>query len=153
LNYLSGGVFVSRFKAFFYILLISLSLSFAACSSVGVNEDSDGALDIPLQLEIPAGHVQPTVGLSGFIFGTFIMVNAYILIILSLIILIIRDKAANSIIATIKLALQMLNPAATEGRFMKILDLLAQNDRRVQIGTVGLVIGIILSYLGAWIAT
>jgi hypothetical protein len=129
-----------------------LSLSFAACET-GVHEDHDGSLDIPLQLEIPAGHVQAKVGLSGFILGTFIMVNAYILIIASIIILVIRDKAATSIISTIKLAVQMMNPASGESSFLRILDMLSQNDRRVQIGTVGLIIGIILSYFGAWIAT
>jgi hypothetical protein len=74
-----------RLKALLYTLLICLSLSFIACET-GVHEDHDGALDIPLQLEIPAGHVQAKVGLSGFIFGTFIMVNAYVLIIASIII-------------------------------------------------------------------
>jgi hypothetical protein len=143
---------VRSFKALLYTLLICLSLSFIACEK-GVHEDHDGALDIPIQLEIPAGHVQAKVGLSGFIFGTFIMLNAYILIIASIIILVIRDKAANSIIATVKMTLQMMNPAASGSKFMGILDMLSQNDRRVQIGTVGLVIGIILSYFGAWIAT
>jgi hypothetical protein len=141
-----------RFKAMLYTLLICLSLSFIACES-GVHEDHDGALDIPLQLEIPAGHVQAKVGLSGFIFGTFIMVNAYVLIIASIIILVIRDKAANSIISTIKMMVQMMNPASAESKVMGILNMLSQNDRRVQIGTIGLIIGIILSYFGAWIAT
>jgi hypothetical protein len=144
---------VRSFKTLLYTLLICLSLSIVACESNGVHEDHDGALDIPLQLEIPAGHVQAKVGLSGFIFGTFIMVNAYILIIASIIILVIRDKAANSIIATIKMMVQMMNPASTGSKFMGILDMLSQNDRRVQIGTIGLIIGIILSYFGAWIAT
>ena len=141
-----------RFKALLYTLLICLSLSFAACEA-GVHEDHDGALDIPIQLEIPAGHVQAKVGLSGFIFGTFIILNAYVLIIASIILLVIRDKAANSIISTIKMMVQMMNPASAQSRFMGILDMLSLNDRRVQIGTVGLVIGIILSYFGAWIAT
>jgi len=143
---------VRSFKTLLYTLLICLSLSFIACEK-GVHEDHDGALDIPIQLEIPAGHVQAKVGLSGFIFGTFIMLNAYILIIASIIILVIRDKAANSIIATIKVTLQMMSPASSGSKFIGILDMLSQNDRRVQIGTVGLVIGIILSYFGAWIAT
>jgi hypothetical protein len=143
---------VRSLKPLLYTLLICLSLSFAACQT-GVHEDHDGSLDIPLQLEIPAGHVQAKVGLSGFILGTFIMVNAYILIIASIIILAIRDKAANSIISTIKMAVQMMNPASAESKFLSILDMLSQNDRRVQIGTVGLIIGVILSYFGAWIAT
>jgi hypothetical protein len=143
---------VRSFKALLYTLLICLSMSLAACEK-GVHEDHDGALDIPIQLEIPAGHVQAKVGLSGFIFGTFLMLNAYILIIASIILLVIRDKAANSIIATIKMTLQMMSPASSESKFIGILDMLSQNDRRVQIGTAGLVIGIILSYFGAWIAT
>jgi hypothetical protein len=48
---------------------------------------------------------------------------------------------------------QMMNPASAQSKFMGILDMLSLNDRRVQIGTIGLVIGIILSYFGAWIAT
>ncbi len=141
-----------RFKALLYTLLICLSLSFIACET-GVHEDHDGALDIPIQLEIPAGHVQAKVGLSGFIFGTFIMLNAYVLIIASIIILVIRDKAATRVISTIKMMVQMMNPASAQNKFMGILDMLSLNDRRVQIGTIGLVIGIILSYFGAWIAT
>ena len=141
-----------RFKALLYTLLICLSLSFIACET-GVHEDHDGALDIPIQLEIPAGHVQAKVGLSGFIFGTFIMLNAYVLIIASIIILVIRDKAATRVISTIKMMVQMMNPASAQNKFMGILDMLSLNDRRVQIGTIGMVIGIILSYFGAWIAT
>ncbi len=141
-----------RAKTIFFTLFIFVSMSLAACSD-NVHIGDDGSADIPIHLEIPAGHVQAKVGLSGFIFGTFIMVNAYILIIASIIILVIRDKAANSIISTMKMAVQMMNPASAESKFMSILDMLSQNERRVQIGTVGLVIGIILSYFGAWIAT
>jgi hypothetical protein len=141
-----------RAKTILFMLFICLSMSLAACSD-DVHVGDDGSADIPIHLEIPAGHVQAKVGLSGFILGTFIMVNAYILIIASIIILVIRDKAANSIISTIKMAVQMMNPASAESKFLSILDMLSQNDRRVQIGTVGLVIGVILSYFGAWIAT
>ncbi len=141
-----------RAKTIFFMLFICISMSLAACSD-NVHIGDDGSADIPIHLEIPAGHVQPTVGLSGFILGTFIMVNAYILIIASVIILVIRDKTANSIISAIKMAVQMMNPQSNESKFLSILDMLSQNDRRVQIGTVGLIIGIILSYFGAWIAT
>ncbi len=141
-----------RAKTILLMLFICASMSLAACSD-NVHIGDDGSADIPIHLEIPAGHVQAIVGLSGFIFGTFIMVNAYILIIASIIVLVIRDKAANSIVSTIKMAVQMMNPQSAEGRFFSILDMISQNDRRVQIGTVGLIIGVVLSYLGAWIAT
>jgi hypothetical protein len=143
---------MTRAKTFLLILFISTVVGLAACSD-DVHVGDDGSADIPIRLEIPAGHVQAKVGLSGFIFGTFIMVNAYFLIIAGIIILVIRDKAANTIISTIKMAVQMMNPTASEGGFIRILDMLSQNDRRVQIGTIGIVIGIILAYFGAWIAT
>ena len=139
-------------RTLLFALVVCAGIGLAACSE-DVHVGDDGSADIPIHLEIPAGHVQAKVGLSGFILGTFIMVNAYLLIIASIVVLVIRDKAANSITATIRMAVQMMNPAAAEGSLMSILDMLSQNDRRVQIGTVGLVLGIILSYFGAWIAT
>jgi len=105
-------------------------------------------------MEVSTENIQTKVGLSGFVFGTFLMLDAYLIIFLSCMILIVRDQTMKKLNDTVKLIIQMLNPSGAEGSGIeRYLGLLAKNEVRVQIGSAGLVIGIVLAYFGAWIAT
>ena len=49
--------------------------------------------------------------------------------------------------------MQMLNPEqGGKGMLLKVLDQLSNGDTRFRIGTIGLIIGVVLAYIGAWIA-
>jgi len=109
-------------------------------------------MSVPIHMEIPTDQLQPKMGLSGFIFGTFLMLNAYIVIILSSILLAIKDNTINKVVTSLRMVVQMLNAGGAEGKAMQLLGMLANADTRVQFGTIGLVAGVVLAYFGAWIA-
>ena len=107
----------------------------------------------PIHMEMSTDNLHPRVGLSGFVFGTFLLLNAYVLIIFSCILLVVKEKTVKKIIDTISMVAQMLNPSnAGEGKGQGFLGLLSHSDTRVHIGSVGLIAGVLLAYLGAWIA-
>lgn len=125
-------------------------LCFAGCG----DHHGDSATIAPIHLEMDTENLQGRVGLSGFIFGTFMLLNAYIVILLSCVTLLVKEKTFQKITDTIRLGLKMLNPAQEEdGMFLKIMGLLSNGDTRFQIGSAGMVIGLLFAYIGAWIAT
>lgn len=136
-----------RLGVFLFIMLVVLSFSLAGC------DGNDGGSEImaPIHMEMSTDNLHPRVGLSGFIFGTFVLLNAYLVIILSCLLLVVKDQTVKKITDTVGIVAQMLNPSRTIGS-MGFLDLLTHSEKRMQFGSVGLIAGILLAYLGAWIA-
>jgi hypothetical protein len=92
-------------------------------------------------------------GLSGFILGSFMLLNAYVIILMSCAALIIREQTFKKAADALRMGLQMLNPArGGEGTFLKIITLLSNGETRFKVGTAGLIIGLLVAYIGAWIA-
>jgi hypothetical protein len=142
---------VNRLKIVILLYVVILSLALSACGNKREKEE-DVSMSIPIHMEIPTDQLQPKMGLSGFIFGTFLMLNAYILIILSCILLAIKDNTIDKVVTSLRMVVQMLNPGGAEGKAMQLLGMLANADTRVQFGTIGLIAGVVLAYFGAWIA-
>lgn len=126
-------------------------LLLGACQG-GQEMNEGGAASIPIHLEIPAGKLQPVMGVSGFIFGNFLLLNAYLIIIASLILLIIKDEIMQKLVVAVRTALHLLDPKLIDSKAMIFLGTLTGNDTRVQYGAIGLIAGLILAYFGAWIA-
>lgn len=125
-------------------------LFFAGCGS----HHEESAAIAPIHLEMSTENLQSKVGLSGFILGTFMLINAYILIILGCVALLVKEQTFQKISDTVRMGVGMLNPSGSQdGAFLKLLALLSNAETRFQIGSVGLIAGLILAYIGAWIAT
>jgi hypothetical protein len=134
-------------------LLVLLAFAFLALAGCGHHQDLGGS-GVPLQLEVSTENIQERVGLSGFIFGIFLLMNAYFIVVASCVTLIVKEQTFKKISDTIRTVLQMLNPSqGQDGTFLKFLGLLSSADTRFQLGTFGMIIGLILAYFGAWIAT
>lgn len=133
-------------------LLFVVSLFIGACQGDTAMIEHGAAMNVPLHMEFPTGNLQPVMGLSGFIFGIFVLIDAYILILLCTVLLIVKDSTMEKLLMTIRTVLQMLNPSLLESTAMQWTEKLAQNDIRVQYGTIGLISSILLAYFGAWIA-
>lgn len=133
------------------LVMVAVSLlCFAGCG----NHNEESSSIAPIHLELDTENLQGRVGLSGFIFGTFMLLNAYVLVILSCVALIVKEQAFQKIADTIRLGLKMLDPAEEEdGKFLKLMALLSNGDTRFQIGSAGLIIGLIFAYIGAYVAT
>ncbi|MEA3223287.1 MAG: hypothetical protein U9P49_09020 [Thermodesulfobacteriota bacterium] len=143
-----------KLKTVMIILMIALLLGGAGCGVSDSHNDDNPALSTPIQMEIPTGHLQTKVGLSGFIFGAFLLLNAYLLIITSCITLVIKGQAIKKISDTTNMILEMLSvPSKGKGMLSKLIQMLSDDNTRIQLGSAGLIIGIVLAYLGAWIAT
>lgn len=131
------------------VVLVMLSVCLVGCGG----DDGGSEILAPIHMEMSTDNLHPKVGLSGFVFGTFVLLNAYLVIIFSCILLIVKEQTVNKIVDTIRMVAQMLNPSkAGEEKGKGVLGLITHNDTRVQIGSVGLIAGILLAYLGAWIA-
>jgi len=140
---------VRRVRIYLFVVLVVLSMGLVGCGG------NDGGSEImaPIHMEMSTDNLHPRMGLSGFVFGTFVLLNAYLVIIFSCILLIVKEPTVKKIIDTISMVAQMLNPSNVGGGKDKgILSLLSHSDTRVQIGSVGLIAGILFAYLGAWIA-
>ena len=138
-----------RVRIYLLVVLVVLSMGLVGCGG------NDGGSEImaPIHMEMSTDNLHPRMGLSGFVFGTFVLLNAYLVIIFSCILLIVKEPTVKKIIDTISMVAQMLNPSnAGGGKDKGILSLLSHSDTRVQIGSVGLIAGILFAYLGAWIA-
>jgi hypothetical protein len=89
------------------VMLIITSFCLVSCG-----HDREDSADIaPLHLEIDTQNLQPRVGLSGYIFGSFVLLNAFILIIVSCITLIVKEQTFKKISDTINMGMQMLAPS------------------------------------------
>lgn len=136
------------------VLVIALFLGSAGCGTNNSHRDDNLAIATPIQMEIPTGHLQTKVGLSGFVFGTFLVLNAYILIIISCIVIAIREQTIKKISDITNTLVGMLSiPPKGKDRLFMLFQMLSNDGTRIQLGSVGLIIGILLAYIGAWIAT
>lgn len=134
-------------------LLVLCALTLLALAGCGHHSDMGGA-GVPVQLEVSTENIQERVGLSGFIFGIFLLLNAYFLVVSSCVALIVKEQTFKKISDTIRTVSRMMNPSPGEdGGFLKFLGLLSSAETRFQLGTLGLIVGLVLAYLGAWIAT
>ncbi len=128
---------------------------FASFCLVGCGNDHEDSTNIaPIHLEMDTQNLQPRVGLSGYIFGSFVLLIAFILIIVSCITLIVKEQTFKKMSDTINMGMQMLAPSqGQDNAFFRIMAMLSDGDSRFRIGTVGLIIGLVLAYFGAWVAT
>jgi hypothetical protein len=134
-------------------LLVMCALTLLAMTGCG-HHSVEGGAGIPVQLEVSTENVQERVGLSGFIFGTFLLMNAYFVIIASCVALVVKEQTFKKISDTIRTVSQMLNPSqGQDGPLLKFLGLLSNAETRFQLGTFGLIVGLIVAYFGAWVAT
>jgi len=142
---------VQKIKYFVFVIVAAMCLCFMAC---GASDDLDRMeLSTPIHMEIPTDHIQPAIGLSGFVFGTFLLLNAYLIIVVSCIILIMKESTVIKLLDTLRMVMSMLNPSpGAESKSAGWLNMLADGTTRIQIGSAGLVIGILMAYFGAWVA-
>lgn len=107
----------------------------------------------PINIEMPSDNLQHRIGVSGFIFGTFVLLNAYVIIIISLVTLLVKEAVFSKILDIIRLLAPMVISAqGKQERFLGYLSLLSDAETRMKVGSIGLMAGLIAAYLGAWIA-
>jgi hypothetical protein len=133
------------------VCAVLLTLGLTACGHEK-GHDEDVSMSVPIHMEVPTTNLQPKMGLSGFIFGTFLMMGAYIVMIVGCVLLIIKDRAMKQFLTFAGLAGQMFNPKFSESMVMAMLNRLSSSETRMQFGAVGLIAGVILAYFGAWVA-
>ena len=132
--------------AIFVVLLLGVA---------GCGEDhEDSAMMAPIHMEVSTENLHPRMGLSGFILGPFMLLNAYVVILLSCAALVVKEQTFQKAADTLRLGLKMIKPdQGDEGMCLKVLTLLSNGETRFKIGTAGLIGGLVLAYIGAWIAT
>jgi hypothetical protein len=130
------------------VVLVAMCLSVVGC---GIDDHEE--IVAPIHLEMPTDNLQHEIGVSGFILGTFIMLNAYIVIIVCLMVVLVKESTFTKIIDTINMLAPMVIPTQEkQDKFMGQLSLLKNADTRLKIGSIGLFAGLVLAYIGAWIA-
>ncbi|HPC47262.1 MAG TPA: hypothetical protein PLW83_04400 [Deltaproteobacteria bacterium] len=135
-------------RAIILVAAVALLAAAAGCET-GQNE-----VMAPIRLEMPTDNLQKEIGVSGFILGTFIMLNGYLVIIASCIILLVKETTFTKILDLARMAGPMLNPQASErpSRITALLLPLTDAATRVKAGYMGLLAGLVMAYIGAWIA-
>jgi hypothetical protein len=131
-------------------MFVVFFLGMAGCGSSG---GDSAEVMAPIQMQVSTENLHPKMGLSGFILGTFMLLNAYVIILISCAALIIKEQTYKKATDTLRMGLQMLNPGqGGEGTCLKLLSLLSNGETRFKAGTAGLIFGLLLAYIGAWIA-
>jgi hypothetical protein len=137
------------------ILKIGLLIVMTAAvfSIIGCGNGHHEEVVAPINIELPSDNLQHRIGVSGFIFGTFILLNAYIIIVASLITILVKESAFSKIIDIVRMLASMVIVAQDkQEKFLGYLVLLSDADMRVKIGSIGLLAGLVAAYLGAWVA-
>ena len=136
------------------VILVCAVLSTLGLSACGNEKghDEDVSMSVPIHMEVPTNELQPRMGLSGFIFGTFVLLNAYILMIAGCVLLVVKDHVVERLVSLGGMAGGMFDPGWAQGKVMALLGKLQSHETRVQYGAAGLIIGVLLAYFGAWIA-
>jgi len=143
-----GGLFVKIYRAGLLVILLAVVLMLAGCGD-GHHEE----VVAPIHLEMPTDNLQKEIGISGFILGMFMMLNGYIAIIVSCIVLLVKESTFAKILDAIRMIGPMLNPEAQQqNRLSGYLALLTDAATRVKVGYIGLFAGVVIAYIGAWIA-
>lgn len=135
-------------RAFLLALVLGILLACAGC------ETSQHEVMAPIRLEMPTDNLQKEIGISGFILGTFIMLNGYLVILASCIVLLVKETTFTKILDVIRMVGPMMNPQASDkpSGISGMLQPLTDASTRVKVGYVGLLIGLVIAYVGAWIA-
>jgi hypothetical protein len=129
------------------VLLVSSMMIF------GCGEGHHEEIVAPIHLEMPTDNLQHRIGVSGFILGTFMMLNGYIVIIASCIVLLVKETAFAKILDTIRMIAPMLNASQEkQDKFTGYLSLLTNAETRTKVGSIALLVGLVIAYIGAWIA-
>ena len=132
------------------LLIVLITICFGV---VGCGHGDHEEVVAPIHLEMPSGEFQHEIGVSGFILGTFIMLNGFIVIIVCCIIILVKESTFAKIIDTIRVVSPMVVPAQEkQEKVMGFLGLLANAETRMTVGSIGLLAGLVLAYLGACIA-
>ncbi len=140
---------MQKFNLFFMIILAVLSLSMTACS---IADDDCVEITAPVHMEIPTDDIQPRMGLAGFILGTILIVNAYLVMLAGVLLLVLRDKTA-MMAETLRTSVKLVNPTINDkGWFFALLGRMGEDDTRTRIATGLLIGGLLVAYFGAWIA-
>jgi len=143
-----GGLFVKICKTGLLMVLIVSSMMVLSCGE-GHHEE----VVAPIQIEMPSHDLQHRIGISGFILGTFMILNGYIVIIASCIVLLVKETTFTKIIDTIRMISPMLNPSEQQQeKFTGYLGLLTNAETRTKVGSIALLVGLVIAYIGAWIA-
>ncbi|HPS93700.1 MAG TPA: hypothetical protein PK600_04485 [Deltaproteobacteria bacterium] len=130
------------------VVLIALCLSIVGC---GIGEHEE--VVAPIHLEMNTNNVQHEIGVSGFIFGMFLLLNSYVVIIVSCIILLVKESTFAKIIDAIRMLAPMVMPMQEKQEKVNgVLGLLTQGDTRMKVGSLCLLAGVVMAYVGAWIA-
>jgi hypothetical protein len=120
---------------------------------VGCGNGHNEEVVAPIHLEMPTNNLQHDIGVSGFIFGVFLLLNAYVIIIVSCIILLVKESTFAKIIDTIRMLAPMVIPAQEkQEKFTGVLSVLTNAETRTKVGSIALLVGLVLAYFGAWIA-
>jgi type IV secretory pathway VirB3-like protein len=113
-------------------------------------------IDAPVHIEIPENGIdglQDEMGPSGFILGTIIVFNAYIIMVLSILLLVIKDQAYAALQEILKSVTRLIAPdIADDNRFFRAIALVSVAEARQRYALAGLLGGVVLAYLGALIA-
>ncbi len=118
----------------------------------GCDTDRDEIV-APIRLEMPTDDLQKEIGVSGFILGTFIMLNGYLVIIASCIVLLVKESTFSKILDLVRMAAPMIGSGERPGGGAEsLLAPLTDAATRVKVGYIGLLAGLVLAYIGAWIA-
>ena len=129
------------------VLLVSSMMIF------GCGEGHHEELVAPIHLEMPTDNLQHRIGVSGFILGTFMMLNGYIVIIASCIVLLVKETTFAKILDTIRMIAPMLNSSQEkQEKFTGYLGLLTEAETRTKVGSIAMLVGLVIAYIGAWIA-
>ena len=136
------------FKTGLLMILIASSLMVLSCGE-GHHEE----VVAPIQIEMPSHDLQHRIGISGFILGTFILMNGYIVIIASCIVLLVKETTFTKILDTIRMISPMLNSSdQQQEKITGYLGLLTNAETRTKVGSMALLAGLVIAYVGAWIA-
>jgi hypothetical protein len=119
----------------------------------GCGEGHHEEVVAPIHLEMPTHDLQHRIGVSGFILGTFMMLNGYIVIIASCIVLLVKETTFAKILDTIRMIAPMLNTSQEkQEKLTGYLGLLTNAETRTKAGSIALLVGLVIAYIGAWIA-
>ncbi len=107
----------------------------------------------PVQMEIPTDHIQPRMGISGFILGTYGVVVSFFIILGSCLLMVIKDDMAENLRDGSKTFVKLVYPMADDsGKFFSFMNKITSSDERARLGTLGLFLGFAVAYIGARIA-
>jgi len=130
------------------MVLLAISMMVLSCGE-GHHEE----VVAPIQIEMPSHDLQHKIGISGFILGTFMMLNGYIVIIASCIVLLVKETTFTKILDTLRMLTPMLNQSEQQQeKVMGYLGLLTNAETRTKAGSIALLAGLVIAYVGAWIA-